>query len=89
MTLGGAGLARPVVKPAPTCSTDIDPAADEAHQEVQRTISADTVDSATCTPRAHTAQMMLTRRPPQRSEGRSPRLDQLTLFQPELMTESV
>src|SRR5262245_61682468 len=52
MTLGCAGPRRPIVKPAPTFPTGIDPAPEKRHQEVQRPSSVETVDSAAPTLRA-------------------------------------
>jgi hypothetical protein len=53
MTLGCARPARPVVKPAPTRPTPIDPAADQAHQELQDAVSGHTLDCPT-TPTSRT-----------------------------------
>ena len=42
-------LSEVFVESAPTRPTDIDPAADDAHQEVQRTFSGNTLNAATPT----------------------------------------
>jgi hypothetical protein len=58
MTLGCPESARPVVKPAPACPTDIDPATEEGHQKIQGPFSADTVDSAAPTLRAYVRMLL-------------------------------